>query len=114
MKKNNLSFNGGICINLDYCKCQEDVLHAIQNPVRLQILKAIDKGSPCSVSTIYRKLRIDQTVTSMHLSVLRKANLVHFTKVGTRKFYSINNETMKGIQYLSQIFNEAHVAQTKE
>ena len=52
------------------------VLRAINHKLRQQILKLIDESGRMTVTEIYVKLRLEQSVASQHLAILRKAGFV--------------------------------------
>ena len=51
------------------------VFWAINHKVRQKILQVIHQGERVYVGEIYKKLKIEQSVTSMHLAALRAQNL---------------------------------------
>ena len=66
------------------------VLRAINHKLRQKILAFIHKNGNNSVSEIYKKLRLEQSVTSQHLAVLRKAGFVSTKRDGQNIYYSVN------------------------
>ena len=73
------------------------VLRAINHKLRQQILKLIAETQKITVTDIYVKLRLEQSVASQHLSILRKAGFVITTREGKYIFYSVNTERIKEI-----------------
>ena len=67
---------------------------AINHKLRLQILQLLHKNNALSVGDIYRKLKLEQSVTSQHLAILRKADLVKARKDGKLIYYSVNHEQL--------------------
>lgn len=67
-------------------------IRAICNPVRQQIIQMIyDAGKGgIIVSDIYAKLKLEQSITSMHLKTLRQAKMVEFIRKGKFIFYTVN------------------------
>ena len=49
------------------------VLRAVNHKLRQQILKLIHQKGRITVTEIYVKLRLEQSVASQHLAILRKA-----------------------------------------
>lgn len=76
------------------------VLRAINHSLRQQILKLIHEKKRITVTDIHRKFRIEQSVASEHLALLRKENLVQTERSGRFIFYSVNYETLKRINRL--------------
>jgi DNA-binding transcriptional ArsR family regulator len=77
-------------IEFFYLKKASLIYRAINNKVRLQILQYLHDQSKMTVTALYVKLRLDQSATSQHLSVLRKAGFVTAERDGKCIYYSIN------------------------
>ena len=58
------------------------VLRAINHKLRQQIMKLIHQKEKITVTEIYVKLRLEQSVASQHLAILRKAGFVNTTRDG--------------------------------
>ncbi len=67
-----------------------NILRAIAHPVRLSIIKFIAEKGSTNVNKIYNTLKLEQSITSQHLRVLRSAELVETTRDGKFIHYSIN------------------------
>ena len=63
------------------------ILRAINHKLRQQILKLIDEQGRITVTEIYVKLRLEQSVASQHLAILRKAGFVNTDRDGTFIYY---------------------------
>lgn len=72
---------------LDY-SC--NLMRALAHPLRLQILEFIDDAGTTNVNSIYHTLKIEQSITSQHLKVLRLADVVKSNREGKMVYYSIN------------------------
>ena len=72
-------------------------LRAINHKLRQQILQIIHKSGDITVTELFIKLRLEQSVASQHLAILRKAGLVNTQRKGKFIFYSINHERLKQI-----------------
>ena len=68
------------------------ILRAINHKLRQQMLKFIAEKESITVTEIYGHLRIEQSITSQHLAILRKANFVSTKKIGKFIYYSVNTE----------------------
>lgn len=70
------------------------VLRAINHKLRQQILKLIEESGRMTVTEIYVKLRLEQSVASQHLAILRKAGFVKTERDGKFIYYSVNNDRL--------------------
>lgn len=70
------------------------LFRAVNNKLRNQILHLLHKNQKLTVSSIYHTLRIEQSVASQHLAILRKANVVSTMRDGRCIYYSINYQTL--------------------
>ena len=66
------------------------VLRAINHKLRQQMLKLIDEQEKITVTELYQKLQLEQSVASQHLAVLRKAGFVKTSRTGKFIYYSVN------------------------
>jgi DNA-binding transcriptional ArsR family regulator len=66
------------------------ILRAINHKLRQQILKLIDEHGKITVTDIYVKLRLEQSVASQHLAILRKAGFVKTERDGKYIYYTVN------------------------
>lgn len=97
---NSASGNDEIVLNLLTVKKAALVLRAINHKLRQQILKQIDEHSRITVTELYVKLRLEQSVASQHLAILRRAGFVTTTREGKFIYYSINTERLKEVNKL--------------
>jgi DNA-binding transcriptional ArsR family regulator len=68
----------------------KSIIQALAHPLRILILEYIDIHKSVPVNKIYAALGIEQSVTSLHLSVLRKAGVVNTLRDGKFINYSVN------------------------
>jgi DNA-binding transcriptional ArsR family regulator len=73
------------------------ILRAINHKLRQQILKLIHQNEKMTVTEIYVKLRLEQSVASQHLAILRKAGFVNTVRDGKFIYYSVNYERLDQI-----------------
>jgi DNA-binding transcriptional ArsR family regulator len=66
------------------------VLRAVNHPLRQQILQLLHKHERMDVTTLYLKLKLEQSVTSQHLAILRRAGFVNTQREARQIFYSVN------------------------
>lgn len=71
------------------------ILRAVNHKLRQQMLKLIDENRKMTVTQLYLKLRLEQSVASQHLAILRKAALVKTVRNGKFIYYSINAERLE-------------------
>ena len=74
---------------------------AINHPLRQEILKLLHKNGRMMVTDIYVKLRLEQSVTSQHLAILRRAKLVNSEREGKRIFYAVNYPQVKNLHAIA-------------
>ena len=73
------------------------ILRAINHKLRQQILKLIDEHGKMTVTEIYVKLLLEQSVASQHLAILRKAGFVKTARDGKFIYYSVNVRRMQDL-----------------
>lgn len=78
------------------------ILRAINHKLRMQILKVIHTHGKLTVTEIYVKLRLEQSVASQHLAILRRAGLVNTDRDGKFIYYSVNYDRLAEVQQLSK------------
>lgn len=83
----------------DYLKIKKAalVLRAINHKLRQQIIKTIYEHKRISVTDLYVKLRLEQSVASQHLAILRKADIVSTIREGKFIFYTVNQDRIEDI-----------------
>ncbi|MEI6950572.1 metalloregulator ArsR/SmtB family transcription factor [Paraflavisolibacter sp. H34] len=94
--------NGELKIDVIQLKKAALILRAVNHKLRQQILKLIHQNERMTVTEIYVKLRLEQSVASQHLAILRKAGFVSTYRDGKFIFYSVNHER------LDQVHNFVH------
>jgi DNA-binding transcriptional ArsR family regulator len=64
----------------------------------------IDEKGRVTVTDLYIQLRLEQSVASQHLAVLRKAGFVKTTRDGKFIYYSVNIERVKAVtEFMEQL-----------
>lgn len=84
MKRTKVTFNN------ERLRVSSELLRALAHPLRLKILEFIDKHGITHVNTIYNSIKIEQSITSQHLRIMRKAGVLHAKRDGKFVFYSID------------------------
>lgn len=88
-------------INKNKLETAIEILRALNHPLRLKILKFIHNKKRSNVNSIYRTLKLEQSVTSQHLSILRDTNLVIDKREGKNIYYSIDYDMLS--KYINAI-----------
>lgn len=78
------------------------VLRAINNKLRRKIILLLHEGQRMTVTSIHRKLDLDQSVVSQHLAILRAAGLVITEREGKYIFYSVNYQRLKLVHQVAE------------
>ena len=73
------------------------VLRAINHKLRQQVIKTIHENKRLTVTRLYVKLRLEQSVASQHLAILRKAGIVSTERDGKNILYMINPSRIEEI-----------------
>lgn len=84
-------------IDSDKLQHAAEIMRAIAHPLRLRMLEFIDCNTSIHVNAIYNSLKIEQSIASQHLRILRHAGIVHTKREGKFILYSINYELVKRI-----------------
>lgn len=89
-------------IEFFYLKKSALVFRAVNNKIRLQMLNILHEHSKMTVTSLYLKLRLDQSATSQHLAVLRKAGFVNTERDGKNIYYSINYARLEELHHSAE------------
>ena len=82
------------------------ILRAINHKLRQQILKLIDEQVKITVTEIYVKLRLEQSVASQHLAILRKAGFVKTERDGKFIYYTVNPSRLEDLnKFVESLLN---------
>lgn len=96
-----LSLNNGgdsaVKINFVQTKKAALILRAVNHKLRQQMLKLLDENKKMTVTELYVKLRLEQSVASQHLAILRRAGIVTTIRNGKFIFYSPDYERITSI-----------------
>ncbi|CAN5550182.1 N/A [soil metagenome] len=92
-------------INIDYYNVKKAalILRALNHKLRQQLIKLIEEEKKITVTEIYVRLKLEQSVASQHLAILRKAGIVTTQRDGKFIFYIINH---KRIDEINNFVNE--------
>lgn len=89
--------NENLRIDFLHLKKASLILRALNHKLRQQIIKLLDEHRKMTVTELYVKLRLEQSVASQHLAILRKAGIVRTLREGKFIFYSIAYPRVKEI-----------------
>lgn len=86
-------------LKLDFLRLKKAamILRALNHKLRQQLLKLIDENQKITVTEIYVNLRLEQSVVSQHLAILRRAGIVITKREGKFIFYSLNYNRIKEV-----------------
>lgn len=90
-------------LNLLSIKKAALTLRAINHPLRQEIMKLIDSKGHISVTELFVEMRLEQSVASQHLAILRRAGIVKPERDGKFMYYKLNLER---IQLLNQLVTD--------
>lgn len=77
----------------DILKKAKSKIRALFHPLRQEMLVVISKhDNSISVTEIYTRLKIEQSVASQHLAILRKEGFVSTRRDGKTIWYSVEKE----------------------
>jgi len=95
-------------VKLDYMavKSAAMTLRAINHKLRQQIIRLLEENKRMNVTDIYVKLRLEQSVASQHLAILRRANIVRTERQGKFIHYSLNEKRIADIaRFVNNLVN---------
>ena len=94
--------NTQVGINPEKLEAASELLRALAHPLRLQIVEFIDQNDAINVNKIYNTLKLEQSITSQHLRVLRTTDLVSTEPEGKFIHYRVDydkiDQTVKAIR----------------
>jgi len=86
-----------VTINNEKLQVSSEVLRALAHPLRMKILEFIDKHKTINVNKIYNTLKLEQSITSQHLRILRLAGIVITSREGKFIHYSIDYSKIQNV-----------------
>ena len=92
--------------NLQEVKKAQLILRAINNKLRIAIIELLVTKKQMNVTDIYVHLRIEQSVASQHLAILRKAGIVKTERLGKVISYSIDYDKRDQIIASYELMNK--------
>jgi ArsR family transcriptional regulator, virulence genes transcriptional regulator len=88
--------------DIDYTNIKKSamVLRALNHKLRQQVIKTIHENKRLTVTQLFINLRLEQSVASQHLAILRRVRFVSTERDGKFIYYSINKERLSEINEL--------------
>jgi len=68
---------------------------AINHPLRQEMIRMIDSKGHATVTELFVEMRLEQSVASQHLAILRRAGLVKKEREGKFMYYKLNLEKLE-------------------
>lgn len=89
-------------LNIDFQVLRKSVLvlRAINHKLRQEMIRMIHQEGKMTVTDIYVRLRLEQSVASQHLALLRRAGVVVTVRDGKYIYYSVDYERLEEITKL--------------
>ncbi|MEE9371849.1 MAG: metalloregulator ArsR/SmtB family transcription factor [Saprospiraceae bacterium] len=89
-------------VKLDYADLRKAVLvlRAVNHKLRQRIIDLLEESDTMTVTDIYIKLRLEQSVASQHLAILRRAGVVITERQGKFIYYSLDQDRLAQISGL--------------
>ena len=81
------------------------VIRSINHKLRQQILQLLHDNQRLTVTELYVKLRLEQSVASQHLAILRRNGIVTTERDGKYIHYSVNYERLNEVKELAGRLN---------
>ncbi|GIV34991.1 MAG: transcriptional regulator [Chitinophagales bacterium] len=83
----------------DYEIMQQAFVHlrAINHNLRRKILRLLEEHDRLTVTDIYIRMRLEQSIASQHLAVLRRAGVVKAERDGKYIYYSLDKKRLEEI-----------------
>ena len=91
-----------LVINAKELKKAAMIYRAVNHKLRKQFLDYIHAKGRVTVTELYIKMRLEQSVTSQHLAILRGAGLVVNERQGKFIFYSVNYQRLKQLHEVAR------------
>ncbi|MEZ5047720.1 MAG: metalloregulator ArsR/SmtB family transcription factor [Chitinophagaceae bacterium] len=100
--------DGSLSTKINYLEVKKGatILRAINHKLRQSIIKLLEEKENMTVTEIYVKLRVEQSVASQHLAILRRAEFVTTTRDGKNIHYNLNNKRLEEVnKFLKDLLN---------
>src|SRR4249919_4514 len=99
---NSSDSNGTVKVDLLSLKKSAMVLRAINHKLRQQIVRLLDEKKKLTVTDVYITMRLEQSVASQHLAILRRAGIVITQREGKFIYYAVNHKRLLEINKFAE------------
>ncbi len=96
-------------IKLDFLHVKKAslILRSLNHKLRQQMIKLLDENERLTVTEIYVKLRLEQSVASQHLAILRRAGIVMTQRDGKFIYYAVNYDRVAEVnQFVEELVSK--------
>ena len=89
-------------VKIDYLNVKKAalVLRALNHKLRQQMIKMLEENNKMTVTDLYIQLRLEQSVASQHLAILRRAGIVKTERDGKYIYYRVNEDRVTQINQI--------------
>lgn len=89
-------------IKIDFNTLRKAVLtlRAVNHPLRKEMIQLLEQNGRMTVTELYIKLRLEQSVASQHLAILRKSGVLNTIREGKFIYYLVNKDRIEEISGL--------------
>jgi DNA-binding transcriptional ArsR family regulator len=94
--------NERVVINYATIKSAALTLRALNHTLRKKLLEIIQSKGEIKVTDIYTRLKLEQSVVSQHLAIMRRAGLVTTRRDGKCIYYTINKKRIMQVVELAR------------
>jgi ArsR family transcriptional regulator, virulence genes transcriptional regulator len=94
-------------INYEELEEAHSLLRSINHKIRLKILHFIYIEESVTIIDIYFNLKIEHSIASQHLAMLRREGIIVSFKEGNYTYYKINLEKIKLVAQAIKLINDA-------
>lgn len=78
-----------------------NLLRAVTHKLRLSIIKLLDDKGEINVNSIYTTLKLEQSITSQHLKILRDNDVVQTRRDGKMIYYTLNYDKLRLVEKIA-------------
>lgn len=90
------------------------IFRAMNHRLRLKIMTLISHNDNLTVTEIYKKLRLEQSVTSQHLAILRRCGLLSARRESRFVYYKVNWDRVRQVESISKSLNRIHAKEHRD
>lgn len=94
----NMESTGELEIKIQEIRKAALIYRAVNHKLRQDMLRLIHKSGKITVTELYRKMSLEQSVASQHLAILRTAGFVSTERDRRFIFYTVNYDNLKFVE----------------